>query len=250
MIDIVPIKKRVETGELFISDLVDADIAFGNALVAVVHGLREASTHPRHEPFAKFTAKPSNAKVLVSTEVEPKAFLNRLRAKLVKPDSDRENKAALPVVYFHRVQGLTMGLAGDHKVIKSYANIVDENGLEVAEVDEIPVTVTYQVYMLAWDQVSLNKLAAGIFCGFATKGRSHTFTTDLLGLKLDNRLITSPAQDFASGDISLPSTEDRLLAYDLSVEVQTQLYQARIVNTSTVSYEIQEGKRLYSELEL
>ncbi|MGL4901219.1 MAG: hypothetical protein ACRC4U_14205, partial [Shewanella sp.] len=115
---------------------------------------------------------------------------------------------------------------------------------------EIPVTVTYQVYMLAWDQVSLNKLAAGIFCGFATKGRSHTFTTDLLGLKLDNRLITSPAQDFASGDISLPSTEDRLLAYDLSVEVQTQLYQARIVNTSTVSYEIQEGKRLYSELEL
>lgn len=237
----------VFAGERYISDLVDVDAAVGTYLVDLLDSLRSSGNYKKYKPFEIYTKKPKKEKLFLSQETEPKVFLTKMRQKFFEGDgtANIKNKNALPVVYFHREPSLTLNQDGRDIVIKDYAEITLD-GDSVAKVDAVPLTLTYHVYVVAWDQISLTKLAGGLVSAMATSPRKANYKTAVLSQEIDQAAYISAVQLGQCVDLSAPNAEDRLLVYELSFEATANIFQSRIMHEKEINIVVNEPSVFFS----
>lgn len=243
ILDQLEIKTRIETGDRYVSDIGEVDISFGNHLLNVIGALKEAN-EIKFANFHKFTMRKPSEKLYLSTETDPKRFIRQLRAKYFSKDSDKNKtqRDALPLIYFHRAGGLDQSLDGD--TIQTIG-VITEEGISVAEVDESPITLNYMVYVMAWDQQTLDKLTAGITTGLLTNDRGFDISQSVLSLVHDTKAQLTPVNGLSWVDMSPANTDDRLLVYQATFEVKASIFQARCIQESFITLLIEMPKAMY-----
>lgn len=204
-----------ETGnERETHDFQPVDIGFGNLLVAILQGAQVSSTAKQYEPFLAFLNRAPVDQVKKSPYQDPKSFLRALRASakgrsaeaaaLKEANKDETgiksgiNLAALPVVFFNRRLGF-MPAEGDRYIpVRRISELgtVDDDGNETlgAVVHQHHLVLTYQVYLLAWDEVTLSRLATLYASYFRLHARTFNYQARIFGAPIDARRIFSPRQ--------------------------------------------------------
>jgi hypothetical protein len=237
---------RIANGDRYVSDLGDIDVGMGNHLIKVIHSLKESNVK-RYANFFAFTQRAQNEKLYYSTEVEPKRFIRQLRQRFFSKDGaeNKKNKGALPLIYFHRAAGMDQSISGEESITKNMATIVSDSGVTIAEVDELPTTATYMLYVLAWDQATLDKLVAGIVAGLNTSSRKLSYFSAILGVSGEPEATISPTHSSSWSDMSPVNEDDRLLVCQLPIEVKAGFYQARGVTEAVHRFQVLEPSPMY-----
>lgn len=242
MISEFALKKRVFTGDRYISDLVDIDAAIGTYLVNLLDSIKSYGSEKKYDPFTAFTNKPKSDKLFICAESDPKAFLLLMKQKFFNENGgiNSANKSILPLVYFNRETGFSIENLGNEKVVKNCGMLVNDSKVTVGEVDALPVMLTYHVYIMAWEQLSLTKLASALFAAMATSPRNNAYKTAVFNTVFEQSAFIGAVQNSSWTDLSLPSSEDRLLVMDAVFEVHSNIFQTRVVKESDITLAISE----------
>lgn len=239
-----------ETGDRHVSDLTEIDVGFGNYLLTLLDGIKELN-QAKYQALYRYVQREPSKKLFSATETDPKRFVTSVRRKFFEKADGKtmvseKNRNALPLVYFHRSLGLDQSLTGEEVITKNVGDIYDEDNNLVAQVDALPCTVTYMVYILAWDRQTLDKLVTGLTAGLLTSSRTVSFLVSLMGLRDDVEATIKPVNSASWIDMSPPTVDDRLLVYQLPLEVTANYFQARCVTSSQVTFEIMEPTMMYT----
>lgn len=251
-LDQLPVTIRLESGDRYISSLNDCDFAIGNHLATVLHKFKEVAADNTLLPFEAFTKRDIKQKLYLAKEPDPRQFLRQLRQRFFSKDKDAADKYrnSLPVVYFHRVSGGGMSETGNETFGKNSGIMTDDEGTNILAVDEMPVTANYQVYVLAWDDVTLNKLRMAVSTALSSLPRDLEYNTLLAGYSVPSHVIVSPGQALQWDDMSLVSTEERLLVNSTLISTNTLTYQARAITETSVTVTIERPMPFYSTEDL
>lgn len=237
----------IETGERYTSDTRDIDIGFGNKLLGLLDNLRE-SDPIKYAPFFKYTKREATKKLILSSETDPKRFLRQARQRFFSKEgkASAEHKDALPLVYFHRALGFEQSLDGSELLAKDVGEVFDDKGLKVATVDCMPTTINYMVYVLAWDNGTLDKLVSGLTASLLSSKRTFAYKTSVLSCVENSIEATmSPANAMSWTDLSPANLDDRLLVFQAMVEVKAWYFQARCVNQTKLKITIADPVPMY-----
>jgi hypothetical protein len=236
----------VETGDRYVSDLGDLDVGIGNHLMGVINALKEFNGK-KYPNFHSFAQRKASEKLFHSTEADPKRFIRQVRQRFFGKDGEKNqaNRNALPLIYFHRAGGMDQSVSGEESLIKDMFELKDEAGKTIAIVDQLPTTATYMLYVLSWDQPTMDKLVAGIAAGLAINPRKLTYLTGVLNATDQPEASISPVHSSSWIDMSPANIDDRLLVYQLTIEVKASYYQARCVTEHTIRFEVVEPEVLY-----
>lgn len=242
----VEVIQNTETGERYISDVRDIDVGFGNYLFKLLDGLRESDA-AKYPSFHKYTNREQHKKLIISSETEPRRFVRQVRQRYFDKDgkNSSDNKNALPLVYFHRVLGFDQSISGEENMQKDVGAVSADGVTMCAAVDSLPVTITYMVYIIAWDTATLDKLVAGLTASLISSSRTFNYETSILGVSQEVSATLTPANSVSWGDISPSNTEDRLLVFQCSLEVKASYYQARCVTTARLRYTLARPTPMY-----
>lgn len=233
----------VETGKRYVSAIADIDTAFGNYLYHIVESMTELSSDPRFKAYTAYTNRTDpTSKIAQYNEADPRQFLLQLRRKT--KGQKKEDISDLPMIYFHRNAGFTLADQGGNKFQKDNENIIDDNNDLVAKIDQIPLVLTYSVYVLAWDTNTLDKLTLQLTAAMLTASRIIEYDTVLAGHMLSSRAEVTPAQLLMWSDASMAASDDRLLVNTTSFDLVGMVHQARGVKTSKISYQFHEPQFL------
>ncbi|HDS1207857.1 TPA: hypothetical protein QDZ84_002884 [Shewanella algae] len=238
----------IEDGRRYLSNIADIDIGFGNRLLAELNELQEPESPRASKALINFCAREPKQKLFKHSEQDPKQFLRKLRQKARSKD-DFSKKNDLPIVYFHRLPGISFNDDGSEIVGKTVGHISDETGV-IANVDEIPCSISYQVYVLSWDEVSLNKIAASLMASGLIGQRNFTYKTVVLNSVLDGDAVVAPAQLSSWEDASISAEEDRLLVLSSVFSMKAPIYQARGVTSKTLTISINPPVPFYANSDL
>lgn len=237
---------HVTNGERYTSDVSDLDVGVGNHLIKLLDGLRESDAS-KYRAFHRFTERAISKKLFNATEQDPRRFIRTVRRRYFDKDgkTNQSNQNALPLVYFHRALGFDQTF-GEETPTKDVARIHSESGAVVALVDEMPILATYIVYIVAWDNQTLDKMVSGLTSALLTSGRTIEYPTSILGVETMGEATLSPVNSTSWSDMSPASSDDRLLAYQMTLEVKGVYYQARCTQSQTMRIEIAEPTVIYS----
>ncbi len=143
------------SGEQF-SELQAVDFALGAYIAQAFTGLAEVGT----KEWKEFTRRPVSRKVYRSDKDSPQEFFRALLAsrkaeKTTAVTGELKNSPELPVVYYFRKPGMTN--SDNNKPIK--AGVFWNEGLTKAfDLISMPISLDYQVFLLAWDKPTLDKM--------------------------------------------------------------------------------------------
>lgn len=237
-------------------DFQSIDIGFGNLLVAILQGAQVSSQSKQYEPFLAFLNRSPADQVKKSPYQDPKAFLRALRASAKGRSEEAEaikaetgvklptiNLAALPVVFFNRRLGFLPADGDRYVPVRQIADMgmIDESGNETlgAIVHQHHLVLTYQVYLLAWDEITLSRLATLYASYFRLHVRTFNFQARIFGNPLDGTadiLTTAIPWDDLSPDVE----SDRLLCLSASIEVITPVYEGVYAGEREITYNLLE----------
>lgn len=238
----------VENGKRYISNIADIDTGFGNRLLSSLNELHEPEIPSASKALINYCSRESKFKLFKHNEQEPKQFIRKLRQNArSKAKFSKDND--LPIVYFHRIPGIQFNDDGSEVVTKDAGRLTDGSGI-IALVDEIPCSVSYQVYVLAWDEVSLNKIAASLMASTMIGFRNFNYKTALLGSVLDADAVIAPGQLTSWEDATIPAEEGRLMVLSSIFSMKVPIFQARGVISKKLSIAINTPKPFYSNAEL
>lgn len=243
----IEIELDIETGERYTSDTRDIDIGLGNFLATLLDKLRE-SDPVKYAPFYKYTKRSLQKKLILSSETDPKRFLRQARQRYFDKDgtANADHREALPLVYFHRVLGFEQSLDGSEIKAKNVGEVFNESGVKIAVVDALPTTINYMVYVLAWDNGTLDKLVSGLTAALLSSERAFCYRTSVLSAVEDNvPAFMSPVNSLSWSDVSPSNLEDRLLVYQGMIEVKASYFQARCVSQSKITFSLADPVPMY-----
>lgn len=244
-------------------DFEPVDIGFGNLLVAILQGAQVSSDAKKYEPFLAFLNRAPVDQVKKSPYQDPKSFLRALRAsakgRTVEAEAAKAGQApsgvksainlsALPVVFFNRRLGF-LPAEGDRYI--PVRNISDmgtygDDGEEVlgATVNQHHLVLTYQVYLLAWDEITLSRMATLFASYFRLHARTFNYQTRIFGNPIEGTadiLTTAVPWDDISPDIE----SDRLLCVMAGIEVIAPVYEGVYVNAREITYNLLEPRPMF-----
>ena len=255
------------TGVREVTDLTDLDTGFGNYLVNTLHGCTIQGDHKRDRNAKAFFARPVNEQIFKGHFTEPKEFLQQLRATMKNRKSERTapvtppgntpptslvpgvredpfkdlNFEALPAIYFHRNIGYATAPAGDHKPVTGAWEVDDGTGKTTADVDTSPVTVSYSVYVLAWDLASIGRISTAITLFLTHNASKFEYVSQLKNARLTLNARINDRRTVIWEDMSQPAQEDRLMVLGAQFELTAEVLQARDITFRDVTIFMNDG---------
>lgn len=244
-------------------DFEPVDIGFGNLLVAILQGAQVSSDAKKYEPFLAFLNRAPRDQVKKSPYQDPKSFLRALRASAKGRSAENEalkeaakndpsiktgiNLSALPIVFFNRRLGF-MPAEGDRYVpVRRIAamGMVAEDGTETlgAVVHQHHLTLNYQVYLLAWDEITLARLATLYASYFRLHARTFNFQARIFGNPIEGEADILPLMSW--DDLSPDIETDRLLCLTASIEVIAPVYEGVYASDRELTYSLLEPKPVF-----
>jgi len=236
-------------------DFQPVDIGFGNLLVAILQGAQVSSTAKQYEAFLSFLERAPKDQVKKSPYQDPKSFLRALRAsakgrtdEVASSIAETGNKPAinlqaLPIVFFNRKLGFSNAEGDRYIPVRQIADLgtVNEDETETlgAYVHQHHLNLTYQVYLLAWDEVTLSRMATLYASYFRLHARTFLVQSRVFGLAIDGTVDILP-NTISWDDMSPDIESDRLLCLTATVEVVAPVYEGVYANEQEVNYNLLE----------
>jgi hypothetical protein len=244
---VVPVK--TQTGETETTDLFNVDIGFGNYLIRGLSDCKIRSASKKDAQAKAFFERPPAEQLMVGEYEDPKRFLlalsgsekarkNLIDSKATQTLKDQINKRAVPVMYFYRNLGYRYS---DPSMYPAQKNAIsNENGVA----DVLNAEMDYSVFIIAFDITTLTRIAASVSAFIALD--SPKFTVDITvgdePAHLDAKINDPHTIDF--GDMSVPSSEGRLLALQATITVSSEVIRYKHQTTVNHTYEFQEPKAI------
>ena len=237
------------------------DIGFGNALVAMFKGALVSGQGKAYEPFKQFLARSPSDQLKQSPQQDPKGFLRALRASLAGRKAEANagpadpaleaggvNLNALPILFFNRSPSYGAYEGGDFRAERRWETIGGEGGQPLANVSLHHVILTYQVYALAWDQLTLDLLTSLLDGKFRHQLTGFVHETRIMGYSWPSRAqLSSPGKLLAWSDMSPGIESDRLMCVSTSIEVIAERHQAWGIEAIEHGYGLYEPRPLFEE---
>lgn len=237
------------------------DVGFGNALVAMLKGAQVSGQGKAYEPFKQFLARSPADQLKQSPQQDPKSFMRALRASLAGRKTEAKAKPAdpaleagglnlnaLPILFFNRTPGYGAYEGGDFRAERLWDTIGGEGGRPLANVSLHHVILNYQIYALAWDQLTLDLLTGLLDAKFRHQLTGFIHEVRVLGYSWPSRAqLASSGKLLAWSDMSPGIDSDRLMCVSTSIEVIAERYQAWGIESQQHGFALYEPTPLFEE---
>lgn len=226
------------------SSFLGVDLAFGNALVNIFRGAQCNHPSSAYDSTRAFLARAPVDQIKRSPYSDPKQFLRALRAKETKDLV--KAPGILPLVYFQRTPGHVVAEGDRYAPVRDYATLyaADTPNSPGATVHQHHVSLTYRVYVLAWELEALDMISATLSAWFRRHGRKIAYCTQLMGAEIDGYadIMTNV---LAWDDLSPGIDTDRLQCLGCSIELTAEAYEAQSLDVREVRYALLEPTPLF-----
>jgi hypothetical protein len=233
---------RQTTGATTTTSTAALDVGFGNYLATGLAACALDSTAAQDVPAQQFFALPLNEQLYHGHYDTPKRFIRALsrtakaRQSVVDAHTEslkaRVNAKALPVVYFYRAPGVQFADAVKYPIQK--AAMTDAQGIY----DVTPVELQYHVFVLGHDLPTLDRIANGLLLYWGLDTALFSAQTTLAGTAITLDAAVDDPRIIRFEDVSLPTDEARLFAYqaDITVIGDVVRYRATTVTQQTLTF--------------
>ena len=224
---------RIET-----TDLVDVD----NALVKVLAKLLDTlyvhnANHKRNKRLHAFLSRPKPSdKVGMGEFDDPKDFVkalsSRIRSKKTAEGDrlkEQDGKVELPFVFVARDPSIRFDTDYNRSDVRKCADMRDDDGNFLAEVDMSTFMLSYNVYLVGWHHHEVSQLAThfAMWLRIPTSERLFTYKSALYAEPVELNAILVETNDVTFENASVPVEEGKLQSLTFSLTVSANVLQAR-----------------------
>ena len=262
--------QTIPNGSHEVDDFKGVNVGFGNALVNMLRGAVVTGSSPAHKPLRSFFSRAPGDQLKQSPHQDPKSFMRALRASMrgrkeesqaatirlpgaapvagdkAEATANAINLSALPIIFFNRQPGYTVYDGGDGRYVdERLYNIVGYEGCPpLFNVSLHHEVLTYRLFVLAWDQLTLDHLTRTLDAKFRHHITGFNYQTTLMDFSIPSRadVIT---KRLTWDDMSPGIETDRLLCVSATVEVVAQAFQAWGLEANKVMYELLEPTPMF-----
>lgn len=218
-------EKSVEpTGRREVSGFRDIDHALANLLAKTLQGLIVSEETTFNRSFARFIERPAKDQVLIGHFEDIRDLVRSIRqAKAGRPSKYTNpfiNPDALPLVNITRTFDLSYGATERQIPRPDYAELKDSDGTVRFVISALPVSLTYNLTIVTADKESLSMLSnllVGHFYGLHST--SFEAPTRICQADVPIECALNNMKGAMLSDLSLPVSEERLFAGQMTVEV-------------------------------
>ncbi|HAV1601626.1 TPA: hypothetical protein JG832_002517 [Enterobacter hormaechei subsp. xiangfangensis] len=230
------------TGRREVTGLRDIDHALANLLATALKGLMVSEETLHNRAFARFAARPPRDQVLVGHFDDLRDMVRSIRqAKAGRPSQHGNpfaNPDALPIINITRTLDLSYGYTERQLDRQDFAELQDTTTGETRFLlSTLPVTLTYNLTIASADKeplAMLCNLLAGHF--YALHSTSFEAVTRLAGADIELECALNNMKGTMISDVSLPVSEERLFAGQMTIEV---------IADTMIAHEVKQVARRY-----
>ena len=202
------------------SELQAVDFGIGAHVSAAFQGLADVGT----KEWKEFLKRPANRQIYRHDSEGPQEFIHALMSarkaeKSVPTTGERVNAAELPVVYYFRKPGMTNS---DNTKPNRGRYSWNDDQTKALEFMAMPLYLDYQLYLLAWDKPTLDKMQLA-FYAWATLHDTFVCQYRIAGEVLDVKAYVQDHRTITFTDASQAQDGNRLYAVTMPISIYTQV---------------------------
>lgn len=228
------------SGRREVSGLRDIDTAVANQIALSLNGLFVTTETAHNRRLSHFLQRPTKDQVLVGHFEDVRDMVRSIRQAKAGRKSQHgnpfANPDALPIINVTRTLDLSYGYTERQLDREDYGEITDsESGVVKYILSTLPVTLQYIVTIASAEKEALAVLANALAQHFYfLHDTGFDAVTSICGLDVSAECAFNNLKGFSVADVSLPVSEERLFAGQMSFDV---------IADSFVAYEVEAFSR-------
>lgn len=244
------------TGRREVAGLRDIDHALANLVARSLSGLFVTTETVHNKSLARFLERPPQDQVLIGHFEDLRDMVRSIRQARAGRKSQQGNKFAnldaLPIVNLTRTLDLSYGYTERQLDRADYATLVDDAGSVQYLLSTLPITLSYNLTVAAADKEPLAILCNAMANHFYfLHDTGFLATTSLCGIPVEAECALNNMKGFMVSDVSLPVSEERLFAGQMTIDVIADGLMAIEVESYTsrvqVGVQVREEHRAFAD---
>lgn len=213
------------TGRREVAGLRDIDHALGNLIARSLQGLFVTTETVHNRSLARFLERPPQDQVLLGHFEDLRDMVRAIRQARAGRGSQKGNKYAnldaLPIINLTRTLDISYGYSERQLDRSDFGELVNsETGVTSYAISSLPMQLSYILTVVTAEKEPLailcNALANNFYFMHST---SFNAPTSLCGQLIDVECALNNMKGFMVSDISLPVSEERLFAGQMTIDV-------------------------------
>lgn len=212
------------TGRREVAGLRDIDHALASHIARSIQGLYVTNETVHNKHFANFMKRPPQDQVLLGHFEDLRDMVRSIRQARAGRKSQQGNKFAnldaLPIINLTRTLDVSYGFTDRQLDRIDFGELTDENGVVRHMISTLPMTLTYNLTVASAEKESLAILCNGIANHFYfLRDTGFLAPTSICGINIDAECALNSLKGMMVSDVSLPVSEERLFAGQVTLEV-------------------------------